>query len=393
MGGGRRAARCALRVGGPGSRVALDSGVGGSGGAINTPPPRAMPGAARLPVDDWAEQCERCRPAARALRHQLEDARARIVELESQVGRLQLEVGVLRVQPQPPMRRSLQAVSTPGGVDGGKGKMHGIMVPYRGPSSGASVSERERGGLPFSSASSTVSTYSYAAGRTPKLPTPPGMLVHAAPEGPGAVLARLLTKEFWTGQEDPQQRAAQAAKLLQARVRGWRQRARFRAAREVFAVVSGSSTFASPSFKRTVTTYIITVVRAGCCWQVGRAASAPPQTPTNKTTHAPPSAQPLSQRSRPSPHPPCFTHSKPCATTTRSLHPHPFPPPSLPPRRPVVPVPHPLPFTRRWSTATPTGAASTSFWPRPSGRGTPRSRPSRRASRSADQQSKRTANL
>jgi hypothetical protein len=256
-----------------------------------------MPGAATpLPVDGWAEQCERCRPAARALRLQLEEARERIVDLQSQVGQLKLEVGVLRSQ-HPPTRGSSQSVSSPSRVNGVKGKMHGIMVPYRGLSSGAPYSERERGGLPFSSVSSTASKNSYAPGRMSK--APPSIQAHVPPEGPAAVFARLLTKEFWTGQEDPQQRAVRAATLVQARLRGWRQRARFRAAREVFAVVSGTSTFASSTSRRSVATYVITVVRAGCCWQVGRAT-------THSATllkllahpHQPRWGDPLSHRSR-----------------------------------------------------------------------------------------------
>ncbi|EOD40664.1 hypothetical protein EMIHUDRAFT_222380 [Emiliania huxleyi CCMP1516] len=63
-----------------------------------------------------------------------------------------------------------------------------------------------------------------------------------------------------------------AATVLQAHLRGWRQRSRYAAARQVFAVVTGTSSLGAAGAWRDVPTYTITVIRAGCCWQ--RAAPA-----------------------------------------------------------------------------------------------------------------------
>eukprot|EP00967_Tisochrysis_lutea_P149178 scaffold286319_cov32-Tisochrysis_lutea.AAC.1 len=236
------------------------------------------------PAHAWTEQCERCRPAARAMRLQLLQARERVSELEEQLSRLQLEVSVLRAQPvlmrSSPLtlgaRDSRSNIGMDESVRSGT-ERRGVMVPYRPPTLTASASFSGRMGLPFSTVSSSASPHSRMDRmdkRITKLGNHFPLARHARThpddllEGPAAVFARLISKHFWAGEGDREQKAAKAACMLQARARGWRQRARYHAAREVYAVVSGISSFVSPSSKRSVATYVITVVRAGCCWQV-----------------------------------------------------------------------------------------------------------------------------
>jgi len=214
------------------------------------------------------------------MREQLEEAREHITELESQVRRLQLEVAVLRSHAAPKGVGG-QSLGSTNGVPGAMAESsrselnkRGMMVPYR-----PNPSMSECGGLPFSTVSSMASAVSRSTARgsskpRPAHPGPPPSNLRSSsndsgPEGAAAIFSRLLKKEFWTGEDARAAMASsKAAAQVQACVRGWRQRARFRAAREVFAVVSGISTYVSPSSKRTVPTYIVTVVRAGCCWQV-----------------------------------------------------------------------------------------------------------------------------
>jgi hypothetical protein len=232
------------------------------------------------PVASWGEQCSRCGPAARAMREQLEEAREHITELESQLRRLQLEVKVLHSHAAP-KGVGAQSLGSTSGVPGAMAESsrseltrHGMMVPYR-----PNPSMSECGGLPFSTVSSVASAVSRSTARGsskprpaypgPPLSTPRSSSNDSGPEGAAAIFSRLLKKEFWTGEDARTAIASgKAAVRVQACVRGWQQRARFRAAREVFGVVSGISTYVSPSSKRTVPTYTVTVVRAGCCWQV-----------------------------------------------------------------------------------------------------------------------------
>ena len=111
-----------------------------------------------------------------------------------------------------------------------------------------------------------------------------------------------------------------AAGVLQAQLRGFLQRRRYRECTQLHAGVSGSVELRCGG--RCVTGYVITVVRNGCCWEVRACVAV---------------TQPSSQRAGPTPNPShrttrrWYTASLSGATSTNASPQRSPPPPPLPP--------------------------------------------------------------
>lgn len=170
-----------------------------------------------------------------AARVELEKQRERVAELEAELRSLRLELAV-RSSSGPPMLLSVPSAS------------------------GSDIS------APYSYTRSPVK-------RQPAYPRPPAAPPPAPPDATAAaadLFARLLRGELRSSRPSSSSggEARQAATVLQAHLRGWRQRSRYAAARQVFAVVTGTSSLGAAGAWRDVPTYTITVIRAGCCWQV-----------------------------------------------------------------------------------------------------------------------------
>ena len=107
----------------------------------------------------------------------------------------------------------------------------------------------------------------------------------AAPKQPPPLWDQLLSRLPPTSDAERKRRAANVR--IQAWVRRWREQQLFARRREVFAVVSGSTTLERADGTPTaIPVYLVTVMRGGRCWQ----AAALPHGDLISTRVTPPSA-------------------------------------------------------------------------------------------------------